>query len=184
MNDETAKASSEESKKYASNKEYQTTIFKMNVQDDKSVQDMVNFVVREFGRIDYAVNSAGVSDISLTLGLTLANLMRPSVPPQRLTTASTHPSLRRTSTTSIASWTSMPAATWSACGHRWRRCASRSPRPGVAGTAHVTLGVVSSSTWHRPIRSSGFPAKGPTPFRSMRLWASPKWQVSAESNAV
>ncbi|EMR63235.1 putative short-chain dehydrogenase reductase family protein [Eutypa lata UCREL1] len=62
MNDETAKASSEESKKYASNKEYQTTIFKMNVQDDKSVQDMVNFVVREFGRIDYAVNSAGVDN--------------------------------------------------------------------------------------------------------------------------
>lgn len=103
MNEERAKASSEESKKYASNKEYQTTIFKMNVQDDKSVQDMVDFVVREFGCIDYAVNSAGVSDISLTLGLTLANLMRPSVPPQRLTTASTHPSLRRTSTTSIAS---------------------------------------------------------------------------------
>lgn len=61
MNTETAKASSEESKKYARNQEYQTTIFEMNVQDDKSVQAMVDFVVKEFGRLDYAVNAAGVS---------------------------------------------------------------------------------------------------------------------------
>lgn len=69
MNEETAKTSSEESKRYASNKDYQTTIFKMNVQDDKSVQDMVDYVVKEFGRIDYAVNAAGVSDTSLPRGL-------------------------------------------------------------------------------------------------------------------
>lgn len=61
MNMETAKASSEESKKYASNKEYRTTTFEMNVQDDKSVKAMVDFVVKQFGRIDYAVNAAGVS---------------------------------------------------------------------------------------------------------------------------
>lgn len=61
MNTETAKASSEESKKYARDHEYQTTIFEMNVQDDKSVQAMVDFVVKEFGRLDYAVNAAGVS---------------------------------------------------------------------------------------------------------------------------
>lgn len=60
MNTKTAKASSEESKKYASNQGYQTTIFEMNVQDDKSVQAMVDFVVNEFGRLDYAVNAAGV----------------------------------------------------------------------------------------------------------------------------
>lgn len=63
MNTETAKASSEESKKYASNQEYRTTIFEMNVQDDKSVQAMVDFVVKEYGRLDYAVNAAGVSHI-------------------------------------------------------------------------------------------------------------------------
>lgn len=63
MNTETAKASSEESKKYARNQEYQTTIFEMNVQDDKSVQAMVDFVVKQFGRLDYAVNAAGVSHI-------------------------------------------------------------------------------------------------------------------------
>lgn len=61
MTTETAKASSEESKKYAGNKEYQTTIFEINVQDDKSVQAMVDFVFKQFGRLDYAVNAAGVS---------------------------------------------------------------------------------------------------------------------------
>lgn len=61
MNMETAKTSSEESKNYASSKEYQTTTFEMNVQDEKSVQAMVDFVVKEFGRLDYAINAAGVS---------------------------------------------------------------------------------------------------------------------------
>jgi NAD(P)-dependent dehydrogenase (short-subunit alcohol dehydrogenase family) len=64
MNLETAKASSEQSKKYATNKGYETTTFEMNVEDDKSVQNMVDFVVQEFGRIDYAVNAAGASDAS------------------------------------------------------------------------------------------------------------------------
>ncbi|KAI0836733.1 oxidoreductase [Hypoxylon sp. FL0890] len=59
---DTAKASSEESKKYASNKDYQTATFEMNVQDAQSVQDMVDFVVKEFGRLDYAVNAAGVDN--------------------------------------------------------------------------------------------------------------------------
>ncbi|KAI1394461.1 oxidoreductase [Hypoxylon trugodes] len=62
MNDETAKESSEESKKYATNKDYESTIFKMDVRDDKSVQDMVDFVVKEFGRLDYAVNAAGTDN--------------------------------------------------------------------------------------------------------------------------
>ncbi|KAI1458628.1 hypothetical protein F4805DRAFT_119799 [Annulohypoxylon moriforme] len=61
-NEETARASSEESQKYASNKDYQTTIFKMDVQDNKSVEDMVDFVLKEFGHIDYAVNAAGVDN--------------------------------------------------------------------------------------------------------------------------
>ncbi|KAH7310893.1 oxidoreductase [Stachybotrys elegans] len=62
MNEDTAKESSEESKKYASNPAYQTAVFKMNVQDDKSVQDMVDYVVQEYGRLDYAVNAAGVDN--------------------------------------------------------------------------------------------------------------------------
>ncbi|KAF1963164.1 oxidoreductase [Byssothecium circinans] len=62
MNEETTRTSSEESRKYATNKEYQTTIFKMNVQDEKSVQDMVDFVVGEYGRLDYCVNGAGIDN--------------------------------------------------------------------------------------------------------------------------
>jgi NAD(P)-dependent dehydrogenase (short-subunit alcohol dehydrogenase family) len=61
MNEESAKTSSEESVKYASNRDYQTTIFKMNVQDAESVEAMVDFVVKNYGRLDYCVNAAGVS---------------------------------------------------------------------------------------------------------------------------
>ena len=60
MNEETAQASSEESKQFASCKDYKTATFKMNVQDAKSVQDMVDFVVNNYGRLDYCVNGAGV----------------------------------------------------------------------------------------------------------------------------
>lgn len=34
----------------------------MDVRDDASVQAMVDTVVKEFGRIDYSVNCAGVSN--------------------------------------------------------------------------------------------------------------------------
>jgi len=61
MDEETAKASSEESKQYASNKDYVTITFNMNVQDAESVQNMVDFVVNKYGRLDYCVNGAGVS---------------------------------------------------------------------------------------------------------------------------
>lgn len=67
MDENTAKASSEKSKTFATNKEYQTTFFKMNVEDAKSVQDMVDFVVKEYGRLDYAVNAAGVSSLKRQL---------------------------------------------------------------------------------------------------------------------
>jgi NAD(P)-dependent dehydrogenase (short-subunit alcohol dehydrogenase family) len=61
MNEDTAKESSELSKKHASSSEYHTTTFKMDVSDAASVQAMVDFVVAKFGRLDYAVNAAGVS---------------------------------------------------------------------------------------------------------------------------
>ncbi|PLB54877.1 oxidoreductase [Aspergillus steynii IBT 23096] len=62
MNEETAKESAEESKKYASNKDYTATTFKVNVTDSQGVQDMVDFVVNTFGRLDYCVNGAGVDN--------------------------------------------------------------------------------------------------------------------------
>jgi NAD(P)-dependent dehydrogenase (short-subunit alcohol dehydrogenase family) len=60
MNEETAKASADASKKYATNTGYCSVHFKMNVTDEKTVQDMVDFVVEKFGRLDYCVNGAGV----------------------------------------------------------------------------------------------------------------------------
>ncbi|KAH7127252.1 oxidoreductase [Dendryphion nanum] len=62
MNLETATVASEESKKFATNKEYQSSTFRMNVQDDSSVEDMINFVISEYGRLDYAVNGAGIDN--------------------------------------------------------------------------------------------------------------------------
>jgi NADP-dependent 3-hydroxy acid dehydrogenase YdfG len=38
----------------------------MNVQDAKSVEAMVSFVVEQYGRLDYCVNAAGVSETSGT----------------------------------------------------------------------------------------------------------------------
>lgn len=63
MNEETAKKSSEESKDFATNEKYKTSVFKMNVQDAQSVQDMVDYVVKQYGRLDYCVNGAGVTSL-------------------------------------------------------------------------------------------------------------------------
>ncbi|PCG97119.1 Glucose/ribitol dehydrogenase [Penicillium occitanis (nom. inval.)] len=62
LNEEGAIATAEESKQYASNKNYRTATFKVDVTDAEQVHGMVDFVVREFGRLDYCVNSAGVDN--------------------------------------------------------------------------------------------------------------------------
>ncbi|KAL4981255.1 hypothetical protein BDW68DRAFT_108940 [Aspergillus falconensis] len=62
MNEETAIASAEESRTYASNPNYEATAFVVNVKDEDKVGEMVDFVVQTFGRIDYAVNAAGVDN--------------------------------------------------------------------------------------------------------------------------
>lgn len=59
MDQQKAKASSEESRQFAGNNVYETIAFNMNVKSDQSVQDMVNFVVEKYGRLDYAVNAVG-----------------------------------------------------------------------------------------------------------------------------
>lgn len=61
MNSETATASAAESKQYATHPSYQSTNFTVNVTDQDGVQAMVDFVIEKFGRLDYAVNAAGVS---------------------------------------------------------------------------------------------------------------------------
>ncbi|KAI1268104.1 oxidoreductase [Xylariaceae sp. FL1019] len=60
--EEAARTTSQESRQYASNKEYTAATFKMNVEDDASVQAMVDFVIKTFGRLDYAVNAAGIDN--------------------------------------------------------------------------------------------------------------------------
>ncbi|KAK9415462.1 putative Oxidoreductase [Seiridium unicorne] len=47
----------------------------MNVQDDKPVQFIVDFVVKKFGRIYYAVNAAGISHMPSSSKWELAELV-------------------------------------------------------------------------------------------------------------
>lgn len=72
LNEQGAQDAAAESKKYATNAEYQSLVIKVDMADEAAVQNMVDHIVKEFGRIDYAVNSAGVS--SLQCSLTLPSL--------------------------------------------------------------------------------------------------------------
>ena len=50
----------EESKRWAINPDYRAIAVQVDVASPESVQSMVDSTVREFGRIDHSVNSAGV----------------------------------------------------------------------------------------------------------------------------
>ncbi|KAL9087244.1 MAG: hypothetical protein Q9165_006738 [Trypethelium subeluteriae] len=50
----------EQSKQIATNPEYKALSAKLDIADAQSVQEMVDLAVREFGRIDYCINAAGV----------------------------------------------------------------------------------------------------------------------------
>lgn len=67
LNEQGAQDAAAESKKYATDVEYQSLVIKVDIADEASVQQMVDQVVKEFGRIDYAVNSAGVSSLQKSL---------------------------------------------------------------------------------------------------------------------
>jgi len=54
-----------ESNKTASSDAYKAVSCAVDITNVQSVQDMVDLAVKEFGRIDYLVNSAGVSRMSL-----------------------------------------------------------------------------------------------------------------------
>jgi NAD(P)-dependent dehydrogenase (short-subunit alcohol dehydrogenase family) len=60
INEHGATESAEASKKYATHPMYRAIGIKVNVTDRASVQAMVDKAVKEFGRIDYSVNCAGV----------------------------------------------------------------------------------------------------------------------------
>ena len=61
INEDGAKESAEASKKFATHASYRPVAVKVDVSDVDSVQNMVDVAKKEFGRIDYSVNSAGVS---------------------------------------------------------------------------------------------------------------------------
>ena len=55
-----AQEAAEKSKSFATNSHFRTMALRVDVTDPSSVQSMVDATVKEFGRIDYNVNSAGV----------------------------------------------------------------------------------------------------------------------------
>ncbi|KAI1371684.1 NAD(P)-binding protein [Hypoxylon crocopeplum] len=61
INEPAVTQASEESKKLASNPLYRTIAVRTDVTDADSVQALVDLAVKEFGRIDYCINSAGVA---------------------------------------------------------------------------------------------------------------------------
>ncbi|KAI8943907.1 hypothetical protein F4801DRAFT_573479 [Xylaria longipes] len=115
MNESMAKASSEERKKYASNKNYQITTFVMNVQDNKSVQDIVDYVVKEFGRLDYAVNPAGVAAMRKQTPKRPSGTARATLAAESSSTSTLHPPIRL----------------YVSCPIRLRSCAAREPWRGA-----------------------------------------------------
>ena len=56
-----AQAAAEKSKEHATHPNFRTATTKVDLTDPKSVQEMVDLTVSEFGRIDYSINAAGVS---------------------------------------------------------------------------------------------------------------------------
>lgn len=65
LNEEGTKQVVEESKKYAKREGYRAIAVKLDIADEESVKGLIATTVKEFGRIDYAVNSAGVGTISM-----------------------------------------------------------------------------------------------------------------------
>ncbi|KAI1409268.1 NAD(P)-binding protein [Hypoxylon sp. FL1857] len=64
INEQGAQEAAAECKGLATNAEFRAVVVKVDVTDEASVQNMVETAVKEFGRIDYSVNSAGVGNIS------------------------------------------------------------------------------------------------------------------------
>ena len=60
INKRGAQETAEKSKQHATHPDYRAVSVTVDVTDAVSVQGMVDVAVKEFGRIDYSVNSAGV----------------------------------------------------------------------------------------------------------------------------
>lgn len=75
INKQGAHETAEKSKQYAKHPEYRALGVTVDVTDAISVQGMVDVAIKEFGRIDYSVNSAGVR-ISLRTSLRSKSLFQ------------------------------------------------------------------------------------------------------------
>ena len=64
INEKGAQEAAQTSKKFATHPEYKVIALKVDVVDPVSVQSMVDTTIKELGRIDYNVNSAGVDTCS------------------------------------------------------------------------------------------------------------------------
>ena len=64
LDEKGAQEAAEKSKGFATNSHFRTMALRVDVTDPNSVQSMVDATVKEFGRIDYNVNSAGVRILS------------------------------------------------------------------------------------------------------------------------
>ncbi|KAL9110820.1 MAG: hypothetical protein Q9227_004620 [Pyrenula ochraceoflavens] len=60
INESGARGGAEKSKALATNPRYRSLVLKFDLADPASVQSLVEDAVKEFGRIDYAVNGAGI----------------------------------------------------------------------------------------------------------------------------
>lgn len=61
INEDGALVAAEESKKNVKDTVYRVIAVKVDITNEDSVENMVKVVLKEFGRIDYSVNSAAVS---------------------------------------------------------------------------------------------------------------------------
>ena len=60
VNEEGALAAAKESETFAADTSFKAIAVKVDITDEASVDNMVHTTLKEFGRIDYSVNSAGV----------------------------------------------------------------------------------------------------------------------------
>ena len=64
INEQKAKEVAKKSKSYAVHQDYRAVSFAVDIRSSSSVQQMIELVAKELGRIDHCVNAAGVSSFT------------------------------------------------------------------------------------------------------------------------
>lgn len=75
INEQGALEAAQESRRYAKHASYRSLAIKVDIVDEESVQTIVDTTFREFGRIDFSVNSAGVSSSQETVPMLMCKHM-------------------------------------------------------------------------------------------------------------